>query len=136
MSDTLKLPVDLPKCDCFSTDDPDFAMGRCADVSKCCHTMLTAFLKLAEMEQLCRHALPYFAEMFVISVLTSIAKTHGPALEYGSVEMEWEFERLLLGMETRVLARSRDVYARSRALGLTEATVKAMYERDQKRSQS
>lgn len=126
----LKLPVDLPKCECFSADDPIHVMSRCADVSRSCHTMVGAFLQLAQMENLCRNALPYFAELFIISVLTSIAKTNGPALEYGSQEIEWEVERLLNGMEARVLARSRDIHARSRELGITEEMIMAMRERD------
>lgn len=138
MSDTPKfqLPIDIPACPCFDVADPNYAMGRCADVSKCAATMVQAMLELAKMEELCKHALPYVVEMFVISALCSISKINGPALEYGSKEMEWETERLLQGMEARVLARSRDVYARGRELGLTEEVAKAMYERDQKGSQS
>ena len=129
MSD-ITLPVDLPKCECFKDDNPDFAMDRCADVGRCCHMLVTAFLQLAQMENLCRNALPYYLELFVISVLSSIAKTNGPALEYGSQEIEWEVEHLLKGMEARILARSRDIYKRGREMGLTEEVLRAMEERD------
>lgn len=102
-----ELPVNLPQCSCFATDRL-FTMGRCAEVAGAGHQLCAAFHELTGRMELCPDALPFFLELMVLSLLTYVARSQGPALEYGSQEMEWETERLLHGMEARVLERSRD----------------------------
>lgn len=134
--DELRLPIDLPKCACFQFPDPHVVMSRCATTAQSCNAVAQAFNQMAHDDGLCVEALPYFLDLCVVSILTMIAKRQGPALQFGSREIEWEVERLLTGMEARVLARSRDTYDQSRQHGLTEEVVKAMRERGEKGDQS
>jgi hypothetical protein len=127
------LPDDLPKCGCFSSetgDDVKFAWDRCVDVSRASNVMADAFRQMVVAEQFCPTAMPFFLEIATLSILTFIAKAQGPALEYGTQEIEWEVERLLGGLETRVLARSRETYAKAREAGITVEVVRAMRERE------
>lgn len=126
---TTKLPCDLPKCSCFEYPDIYVVLARTNDVARAAGEMCTTFIKVAGEAGLCRDALMFLVEIALVSLLTQVAKEQGPALKYGSKEIEWEVERLLAGIEGRVLARSRDVYGRAREMGLTEEVVRAMQER-------
>lgn len=124
---TEKKPCDLPKCACFNTNDA-ITWNRCCSVAKAGHELCGGFMVLAEDEVVCKDALPYMLDLAIISITAYIAKTQGPALEYGSVEIQAESERLMTGLEARVIARMKDVYERARELGLSEEKVRAMYE--------
>lgn len=122
---TSKLPENLPQCECFQTD-VEFSWSRCAVVGSCTTVLCGAFHQLVVQEEICSRAMPYLMETVIISILAYTAKSQGPALEYGSEDIEREAERLLTGLEARVLARMRESYAAGRALGLTEENVRAM----------
>lgn len=124
----LKLPSNLPKCGCFNSDDDAYTLLRCSGAAHGGHALCGAFDQVVRDMNLCAEAMPYLLELTLISVLAYMAKASGPALEYGSKEIEWESERLLDGMEARVLARMRETYARGREIGLTEEKARAMRE--------
>lgn len=123
-------PTDMPDCACFSGDNEHAVMLRCADVATAAGAISAGFEEVAHHEQLCAKALPFLLETSIVSILTRIARAEGPALQCGTQEMQWEAERLLSGLEGRVLKRMRETYELGRELGMTEETVNAMRERD------
>jgi hypothetical protein len=125
IKDELKLPSNLPECSCFTTADL-FTLTRCSEVSHGGQALCGAFDQVVRDAQLCTKAMPYLLELTLIPVLAYMARVNGPALEYGSKEIEWEAERLLAGLEARVLARMRETYAGGRELGLTEEKLRAI----------
>lgn len=121
----LPVPVGLPDCACFRI----VPWERCGDAARIAQDLASELVATASDLGLCRTALPYVVEVAIISMLTRVAREQGPALEYGSVEIESEVVRLLTGIEERVLAKVRHVYGDARARGLTEEVVRAMYQK-------
>lgn len=121
----LPAPVGLPDCPCFKLAPWE----RCGDAARIAQALANEMIATASDLGLCRTSLPYVVEIAVVSMLTRVAREQGPALEYGSVEIESEVVRLLTGIEDRVLAKVRHVYGDARARGLTEEVVRAMYQK-------
>ncbi len=131
----LSPPNNLPKCECFQTSEA-YTWSRCCDVGNAVQEMSGAFHHQVREKELCPVAVPYLLDLVIINLLAYVVRSQGPAIEYGSEDMEREVERLLSGLETRVLARNREAYAAGRKLGMTEEVVTAMRERTEKGSQS
>lgn len=125
------LPIDLPKCECFNTEE-GITTSRCADVADLSRLVCGIFHELMNEKNLCKAAMPYAMDMAVISMLALAARTEGPALEYGSEEIERESMRIFAAMVESVPKRAADIYARGRAMGITEETIKAMTEASKK----
>ena len=58
---------------------------------------------------LCAETLPMLMEMSIINMAVIVA-VQGTAIEMGSVEALWETQRVLKGIEQRVLDRLSDYY--------------------------
>jgi hypothetical protein len=105
-------------------------MTMCAEAADIAATLTKTFVKLAMSKGFCLTSLPYVMDIVLLSLAVSVGTSAAPAIEQGSQEAEWETERVLQGIEARVLARVRETYARGREAGLTAETVRAMRERD------
>ena len=134
MSDTPRLPNDLPKCECFTTDDA-FTMGRLSQMSENNNVLISVFYQLKQQSEFCDAALPLMLELLLVQFCIAIG-VHGTIIESGTQEAEWEAVRVMTGLEARVIKRIREMHEEGRRMGLTAEKVKAMRERDQKGSQS
>lgn len=130
-SDDMPLPVNLPDCACFTQHSPAVIHDKCSTIANHCHMLVGVWVAILEAENMCTKSMPYFLELLLVALLTSITKTNYPKLEYGSEALEAELEKFLSGLEDRVRVRSRDIYKRGRDAGLTEEVVMAMRERDE-----
>jgi hypothetical protein len=116
-------PLNLPKCTCFNFDeDPDFAMKQCA-----CATQMTGQLAGELMHDMmdahmCRVAMPFVMENLIIQLVTQLALM-GTVIEAGTNEALWESERVLNGLEARVLAQMRHAYEHAQKRGLTQKII-------------
>ncbi len=121
-----KLPLDLPKCECFQTHDT--ALVRCAMASQIAGTAGKALMTVALEQDFCRDSIPHILDMVVLSLMTHVVM-YETAIECGTQEALWETERLITGMEERLIRTARHLYEESKALGLTAEKVQAMRER-------
>jgi hypothetical protein len=120
------LPPNLPRCDCFDfEDDPECTMGRCAQAAKIASRMAAVLVSLAKSNDFCKDALPFMVDTLNIVLATHMA-TQGTAIERGTKEARWETERVLKGIEARLMRVLDYQYTLSDRLGLTEAKVAAL----------
>lgn len=123
-------PPDLPKCSCFDPRISEaLAWDSCARVANIVQVTGGAITVAAADQGLCKESLPFLLDMLVINVMAYVV-TSGTAIEMGSQEAQWETERLVAGMEERLLRSVRHVYDEGRKFGLTREKVMAMRERE------
>ena len=122
-----KLPPNLPKCKCFSQDKL-LSMRMCADGGEIAHYAVAAFQYAFNESNFCPEAMPFVVESMIVGLLAVVIKRQGPAIEYGTEEMERESLRLLTGLEQRVRDMAVHSYAEARRLGITQEKIDAMRE--------
>lgn len=116
-------PPNVPRCDCFDfEDDPECAMGRCAMAAEIANRIAGLLVSSAKQTDFCHDSLPFMIDTLNIVLATYMA-THGTIIERGTPEAQWETERVLRGMEARLMAVVKYQYKLSNKLGLTEARV-------------
>lgn len=119
-------PPNAPKCACFDfMDDPDNAMKSCADASFIATQLVTVMFKVVKERDFCEKSIPFIMDTLIIIVATHIG-IKDTVIEMGTPEAQWETERVLTGIEARLMAVLKYQYELSKKLGLTEARVKAM----------
>lgn len=116
---------DLPNCTCFNFENEEYSKGRMYAAANLGHQMIAAFDHLVASSEFCDKSLPYLMDMVVICLAVRLG-TLGTAIEDGTQEAQWETERVLTGLEARVLARVRWMYDFGRKHGLTAEKVRAM----------
>jgi hypothetical protein len=104
-----------PDCPCFENPvTHDIMMTNMVAVVQSIGALLVAGARSAH---LCEKTLPVVMEMAIINMAT-ILGTRGTAIELGSQEAQWETERVLTGIEGRLMERVRVYYEMARELGL------------------
>jgi len=123
--DKFNLPPNLPKCECFKRDKL-FTLHMCGDGSQIAHYGVAAFQSAFDAGDLCAEAMPFVMECMIVGLLAVIIKRQGPAIEFGTEDMERESLRLLTGLEQRVRDMVVHSYAEARRLGITQEVIDAM----------
>lgn len=107
-----------PKCACF--EDKIGRRTRETQVTLLVQELGRLAAGGADQMGLCDETLPYILENLIINIATIIA-LKGTIIEMGTQEAQWETERVLAGIEGRVVARLRSYYEESRHRGITAA---------------
>lgn len=86
----------------------------------------SAFLKLAS-EQLCKPSAQEALEQMILVIATGLA-INGTIIEPASQEAVWETERILKGIEKRLLGQLNFCFDKSNEFGMTKEKAKATFE--------
>lgn len=105
----------MPKCECFS--DPEVAKIQTMQCVLISQAVGATLRKFAEKVGICKDAMPYLMDLAVINMAVLVG-IEGTAIEHGSQEAQWETERVLTGIEARLMERVREYYAEAQRLGL------------------
>lgn len=120
--------MELPKCECFQTGDEFctiLAKSRCSAIA---NEMGNAMVRGANETSMCNATLPFIMDISIINMAVIVA-LKDTIIEMGTQEAERETVRVLTGIEERVIALAREIYAEARERGVTAETVRAMREK-------
>lgn len=105
-----------PDCPCFN--DPRTKVHVMSNMVALSQAFGAMLVQGSHEAQICHKAMPEVFEMAIINMATIIA-LDGTIIEMGSQEAQWETERILTGLEGRLLERVREYYRMVREQGLT-----------------
>jgi hypothetical protein len=86
----------------------------------------STFLKVAS-ELLCKESAQSAFEQIILIIATGLA-INGTAIDAGSQEAHWETERVLKGIESRLMGQLKYCFDKSNELGMTKEKAKATFE--------
>lgn len=119
--------LSIPECACFESKEG--AEFRSAQITQVVQGIGCYMVEGASMNGLCDKTFPLILENAIIQMATIIA-IKGTAIDMGSQEAQSETERVLNGIEEKVLNRLRAYYDEARSLGVTEEVARAMFSKN------
>lgn len=99
--------IKKPTCECFADENDGDGRARAIIAAQQMSFHLVSVLK---QNDLCRNAAQYVLEHSILNMVTFLAIAD-TAIDEGSQEAEWETDRILTGIETRLRERVKELYA-------------------------
>lgn len=101
--------IKKPTCKCFADENDGDGRARASAIIAA-QQMSFHLVSVLKQNDLCQNAAQYVLEHSILNMVTFLAIA-GTAIDEGSQEAEWETDRILTGIETRLRERVKELYA-------------------------